>query len=83
MGQFNYNNQIEQLFSSCSVLCTVTLMGVDWEAEAKLAQAQQRTIDSLEEAMASGAHPEAVLAAEARYMALEDGANLLKMYHGR
>ena len=60
----------------CSVLCTVTLLRVDWEAEAKLAQAQQRTIDSLEAAIAFGASPEAVLEQEVRYQALEEGVQL-------
>ena len=52
----------------------MTLLRVDWEAEAKLSQAQQRTIESLEAAIATGADPQEVLAKEARDQAAEEGA---------
>ena len=55
-------------------MCVVTLLRVDWEAEAKLAVAKQRTIESLEVAMDFGASPEEVLDEEALYMAHETGA---------
>lgn len=59
------------------MLNVVTLLRVDWEAESKLAQAQQRTIESLEEAIATGANPVEVLAQEARDQAAEEGASLV------
>ena len=59
------------------MLCTVTLLRVDWEAEARLAQVQQRTIDSLEAAIAFGASPERVLEQEAQYQATEEGAHVV------
>lgn len=53
------------------MLCTVTLLRVDWEAEAKLAQVQQRTVDSLEAIIVFGVSSEASVEGEARYHALE------------
>ena len=62
-------------YSSCSLrraLCTYTLLRVDWEHEAALAIAQQRTIDTLEAGIAAGGDPEALLdAAEAEDIAEE------------
>jgi len=53
-------------------LCTYTLLRVDWEHEAALAIAAQRTIDTLEAGIAAGGDPEALLdAAEAEDVAEE------------
>ena len=57
----------------------MTLLRVDWVVEAKLAQAQQRTIESLEAAIATGADPQEVLAKEARDQAAEEGAALVSI----
>ena len=58
-------------------LCTYTLLRVDWEREAALAIAQQRTIDTLEAGIAAGGDPETLLdAAEAEDVA-EEGAGRL------
>lgn len=62
----------------CSVLCTATLLQVDWEAKVKLVQPQQRTIYSPEAGTVFRDSPETVLEVEARHLGLKGGTQLLR-----